>query len=219
MAKIKPMLGELSGKLAGVVFSHNSAGAYVRQKSTPVNGNSTRQQLARQRLAYLSANWQNLTDAQRTLWQTYAAANLVTDALGNQVALTGQQAFVQLNARRLNLGASTIMVSCPSTGNTSAPVSATCAITSPGTIVVTGFATPAAGAVVEVWAAVAGTAGRNPNVRAAKFCGNSVAAAASPATIASAVPFTSGQYVNLYLRGTDQYGQSTVFTKVRVQAA
>jgi len=218
MAKVKPILAELSGKLAGVVFSHNTAGAYVRQKQTPVNQNSTRQQLVRSRLGYISAAWQSLSDTQRQVWANWGNLNTVNDAFGNPIALTGQQAFVQLVARNLNVG-NAYYASPPATTNLTAPVSCAVAIVGPAAISLTGLATLAAGFRYEVLATPGASAGRNPNIRAARWAGVSNTAAGGTVTMTSAVPFSSGMFTNVFLRVTDQYGQSNVPTKVRVQVA
>jgi len=218
MAKFKPILGELSGKLAGSVFSHNGAGAYVRQKSTPTNQNSTRQQLVRSRMAYVSSAWQALSDTQRGVWSNWGTLNTVTDSFGNTVALTGQQAYVQLNSRVLNNGG-LLFVSPPATTNVTVPASFAATVTGPNTIAIVGAATLGAAYRYEVLVTPGTGAGRNPNFRAAKWAGASALAAGANFTITSAVPFTTGQYTNIFVRVTDIYGQSNTPTRVRVQVA
>jgi hypothetical protein len=218
MAKFKPILGELSGKLAGVVFSHNTAGMYVRQKSTPVNGSSTRQQLVRSRLAYLSSSYQALSDTQRALWANYGAMNPSVDGFGAAVALTGQQAFCQLSARLLNTGG-VFAASPPATTNTYPPVSLTVAIASPATITLSGAATLGATFKYEVLLTPGRSAANNPNLKAARWAAVSAAAVGGTVALVSAVPFTSGLWSNVFVRVQDSSGQINTPTKFRVQAA
>jgi hypothetical protein len=218
MAKLKPILGELSGKIAANVFSHNAYGPYVRAKTTPTNPNSTRQQLVRSRLAYLASSWATLTDAQRSLWANYGASNPVPDAFGQLNALTAQAAFVQLNARTLNLSGS-IALSPPATQNGATPFSGTATVSSPSTITLAGAATLVATYRYEVLATPGAAAGRNPNIRAAKWAAASATAAGGTIPLTSAVAFVAGQYTNLFVRVTDIYGQSNTPVKLRVQCA
>jgi hypothetical protein len=218
MAKVKPILAELSGKLAGNVFSHNAYGQYVRQKSTPTNPASTRQNLVRSRLAYLSSAWATLNDTQRALWSNYGASNPTTDAFGTPTALTGHAAFCGLNARLLNQGGA-LSASPPATQNSTAPFQGTVAVSSPGTISLFGAPTLSAPFKYEVLITPGAAAGRNPNLRAAKWAAVSAGGAGGTINLASAVPFSSGQWTNVFVRVTDAYGQVNVPTKLRVQAA
>jgi hypothetical protein len=217
MAKFKPILGELSGKLAGNVFSHNTAGAYVRQKQTPTNPNSTRQQFARANLAYVSASWASLTASQRASWYAWAQVNTVTDAFGNAVILTGQQAWCQLNARLKNQGLLTNNTP-PATQAMAAPFSGAIGLAGPAAISLGSFGTLSAAYKWECLLAVCPTAGRDPNAKAARWAAISAAGAGGTVALASAVPFTAGQYVNAFIRATDLFGQVGAPIKIRVVA-
>lgn len=52
------------GKIGGHVASKNRSGAYARIKVTPVNPQTTFQQVARNLLTSLSQGWRALTQAQ-----------------------------------------------------------------------------------------------------------------------------------------------------------
>lgn len=94
---------QISGSLGGVVFSHNRFGAYMRNRSIPVNPNSTAQQNVRADLAYLTAEWhRTLTQGQRLAWAVYAAAISFTNALGETIKLTGFNHFIRSNVAILN---------------------------------------------------------------------------------------------------------------------
>lgn len=94
-----------SGKIRGIVASHNRGGQYFRGLTVPVNPNTAQQQAVRNALSSLQVLFANtLTLAQRVGWQTYATNTPVTDALGDSITLTGQQMFVKCNTLRSQAG-------------------------------------------------------------------------------------------------------------------
>lgn len=96
---------DLSGSLDGVVASRNASGAYLRSRSTPVNPNSSSQQLVRSIFASLTQAWQlSLSDAQRAGWRAYAEALTTTDAIGNSLTLQAANWYVACNVGRLQFG-------------------------------------------------------------------------------------------------------------------
>lgn len=218
MAIFKPSLGEISGKIAANVFSHNTGATYIRAKSVPVNRNSVRQQAARNALAWVSAQWAGLSDNQRAIWKQWAGMHPVIDRLGNSIVLSGQGAYCQLNARLRNLGVAKI--SDPPAVGMSANITITSiALTGPLAAVLTFTSSPLpAGVRAELLLTAGSPAGRDPNMRSARWAAASGAAATSPVTLTSCVPFTSGAIVNTWVRLTDQFGQSSVPIKTRVTA-
>lgn len=91
-----------SGSIGGCVFSRNRYGAYVRNRSVPVNPGSTFQNTVRANLASLSQAWvSELTDNERASWDQYASQVPRTDALGNQMFVLGINWFVAVNSLRL----------------------------------------------------------------------------------------------------------------------
>jgi len=102
MALFKPILGELSGKIAGNVFAHNRGGSYVRAWKVPTNPNTELQQSARAAMAALVVAWgETLTDQQRTDWDTYGANVAWENRLGETIYLTGQNHYIRSNVPRL----------------------------------------------------------------------------------------------------------------------
>lgn len=105
MKIIPAMTGPMSGKLGGMVASRNRGGQYFRRKAVPVNPDSTLQVDRRSAFASLIAMWSNdLSDAQRTAWATWAANTPRLDSLGQTIILTGQNAFVGCNTLRIIAG-------------------------------------------------------------------------------------------------------------------
>jgi len=100
----------MSGSLNGSVFAHNRGGAYARNRSIPANPATTRQGEVRTSLTVLSLQWgQVLTQSQRDAWANYAAANPVTNRLGDQTTLSGIAQYTKTNQFRVGtLGAAPI---------------------------------------------------------------------------------------------------------------
>lgn len=96
------MFTQVSGSIGGMCCAHNQGGMYARARSLPTNPNTAAQIEVRDNLAYLSVAWNfDLVQADRDAWAAYAAANPITDALGEPLTLSGQQMFIRLNAARL----------------------------------------------------------------------------------------------------------------------
>ncbi len=107
------MFGSLAtdarGKIAGIVYSKNAAGAYVRQKVSPTQSLTTRRGLVRERVTNLSKYWSmTLTPAQVLAWNAFAKNNPVSDIFGRSQTLSGIQSFVRLNAVIANVGGTQI---------------------------------------------------------------------------------------------------------------
>lgn len=115
MVKIKYGGGvaQMSGSEAGRTYARNKGGAYIRNRTTPLNPNSTFQQTVRARVNTLSKAWGGtLTNAQRDSWIAFSAANPITDVFGESLQLTGAQMYLRLNARLDEVGA-TLLTSPP----------------------------------------------------------------------------------------------------------
>jgi len=111
MAKI--MFGAIAtdarGKVAGIVYSKNAAGAYIRQKVSPTQSLTTRRGLVRSRMTNLAKFWSaSLTATQVAAWNSFAKNNPVTDVFGRSQTLSGIQTYCRLNAVILNVGGTQI---------------------------------------------------------------------------------------------------------------
>jgi hypothetical protein len=111
MALIKTTLvTAVSGKIGGLVFSHNAGGAYVRTLAIPTNPNSPQQQAVRNAVASLTNNWNNLlTPAQRVEWEVYADNVKLTNRIGEQVNVSGLAMFVRSNVARIQFGQAIVL--------------------------------------------------------------------------------------------------------------
>ncbi len=106
----KPTIGtDLSGKLGGIVASHNAGGAYFRVATIPTNPNSPQQAVVRAAVTQLSNMWvSSLTPAQRAAWNVYASNVKVTNRIGEQVNISGLAMFVRCNVVRVQAGAAPV---------------------------------------------------------------------------------------------------------------
>lgn len=93
------VVGQISGRVAGNVFSHNRGGPYIRNGTIPTLVTSEAAINAKARLAAQSQAWDNLTAAQRLAWLEWARSNPVVNRLGSQVTIGGNAAFVGINTR------------------------------------------------------------------------------------------------------------------------
>lgn len=86
------------GKVGGSVFSKSRAGAYVRNKVTPVNRRSPAQQAVRSVLAFFSQKWRSLTQSQINGWNSAANTGFkTTNIFGDTVAKSGIGLYTGLN--------------------------------------------------------------------------------------------------------------------------
>jgi len=104
--KFEPLLGTaLSGKLGGIVASHNAGGTYFRNLAIPTNPGSPQQEVVRLATSQLANLWVNtLTAAQRDEWAAYAAAVPIPDAIGNPINIPPMAMYVRSNVPRIQSG-------------------------------------------------------------------------------------------------------------------
>lgn len=110
MAKIKysALVSDMRNKLNGSVMSKNRYGAYIRNKVTPTNPQTTAQVAARNRLATWSQGWRGITQPQRNGWITGASNFPVIDIFGDSKILAGNALYTQLNVNLSLVGGTNI---------------------------------------------------------------------------------------------------------------
>ncbi len=94
------LIGNLRGKLGGLVGSSNRFGNYLRGKGIITNPNTVGQQEARNAFGQLSADWRLLTAQERQIWKDYADATPVLKN-GESVILTAQNMYQRCYTPRL----------------------------------------------------------------------------------------------------------------------
>jgi len=193
MAIFNPILGDLRGRLAANVFSHNKGGSYVRLGTTPTNPNTQRQQATRQVLGAYSAFWTtNLDQAARDAWDVYASTHPVKNSLGQDVYITGLAWYVKACARLSDAG-----LSAPSEPPTEAAPSGfttlECDISAVTTVDVTFVPALAADEAMQLWVSLPVSLGSTPNLAQCRLVGYSGLAEASPWAATLPHSFQSGQ--------------------------
>lgn len=91
------ILGFLSGKMAGMVFSHNKSGQYVRQYVVPVDPATVAQLQARSKFGNQASNWHSLADSAKALWNGFATTLFNPKQGSNTGQFSGINAFVASN--------------------------------------------------------------------------------------------------------------------------
>lgn len=105
------IIGEASGSVASLTFSHNRGGQYIRQRAVPVNPNSAFQQAVRNAMVLLSAAWSTtLTQAQRDSWAAYSAAVPIPDSLGEPRDIGGLAMYLRNNVPRRQSGLTAVQL-------------------------------------------------------------------------------------------------------------
>ena len=173
-----------SGSQDSTTSSRNRYGQYTRNRSVPVNPNSTAQATVRARISANAAAWRDLTDLQRAGWASLGAQMTRSDSLGQSYTLNGFAAYCSVNNNNVASGGA-VVAAAPALVTPPALLTATLTGTT-ATLSLAYTATPlGAGAKLFVFAAPQRSAGRT-------FEGDyrlihvSAAAAASPANIFSA---------------------------------
>ena len=111
--KYSALVSQMSGKLNGSVASFNRGGAYLRNKVTPVNPQTTFQQANRNKLTSFSQQWSALTDAERLSWNNSVTAWAKTDIFGDVRNPSGINLFVKINVRLATAGQA-VLTTAPS---------------------------------------------------------------------------------------------------------
>lgn len=109
-------ISSISGSIGGTTYARNRGGAYARNRTVPINPNSTSQTRARSSLGARSGQWSSvLTAGQRASWAAFAETQSVLNRLGESITLTGQQAYVRANTLLALAGETLVTVPPPIT--------------------------------------------------------------------------------------------------------
>lgn len=105
MALVKFTIADaISGKIGGLVFSHNAGGAYIRALAIPTNPNTPQQVVVRNAVALLTSVWSGeLTQAQRDSWDLYAANVGITNRIGEQQNVSGLAMYIRSNVGQIQM--------------------------------------------------------------------------------------------------------------------
>lgn len=107
------IFADARGKLNGNVFSKNRYASIVRNKVSPVNPQTSAQQIQRGNFGALSSSFRSLTLEQIEAWNALGENAPKTNVFGQSFKPTGINYYVGLNQNLLNAGQSTIVSPVP----------------------------------------------------------------------------------------------------------
>lgn len=100
--RIGGVASDVRGSIGGYTYSRNRTGAYIRNRTVPVNPGSAFQSAVRALVAQLSNAWVTvLTVAQRAAWDAYADAVHLPNSLGEERNVGGLGMYIRGNVARL----------------------------------------------------------------------------------------------------------------------
>lgn len=102
-----------SGKLGGIVASHNRGGSYFRHHAIPTQPRTASQRSVRNQLAAFSSAFKGLTATQIAGWNALGATVTLKSKLGTTYHPTGQQLFVSCNKHLAAIGIATVLGTAP----------------------------------------------------------------------------------------------------------
>lgn len=191
MAKIQfgAVATDARGKIAGIVYSKNKAGGYVRQKVSPSQTDTARRGLVREIFAANASTWSTgLTAAQVAAWNAFAALHLGTDVFGQARANSGIGMFQKLNSI-IQIAGGTAILSPPANLSIVSLLTTTITLTAGAPDVASAAYTPTpteANVKLQVYATAPLPVGRTFTKSGKRWIGVSAAAAVSPYNFAAA---------------------------------
>lgn len=88
-------IGPMSGKLNGLVASHNRGGPYFREHVIPTDPRTTQQMICRDAFGAARATWVAMTEDERHAWIEYAQTISTLNRMGDRHTMTPFDAFTQ----------------------------------------------------------------------------------------------------------------------------
>lgn len=108
LIRFSNLVNDIRGAAGGNVFARNRSGAYVRNRTTPLNPQSTPQMNARAQFGQLAQNWRNLTEEERAQWESIAPEYPYLNKLGESRTYSGEQLYIKLNRNLQAAGAAAL---------------------------------------------------------------------------------------------------------------
>ena len=115
-------VSNMQGSIGGNTFTRTKGGTAARNKAKPTNPGTPAQMAQRARIVRMSKEWQSMTDAERTAWDSQAGQVSVTGVCGQGVTLTGHQLYVKTNSNREDSGDTTTASTPPSAAQWTADI-------------------------------------------------------------------------------------------------
>lgn len=83
------LITKLSGKLDGLVASHNRGGAYFRTAVVPVDPHTDAQVVMRDGMSWVYTAWNAMDQTTRDRWEAYALRHPLTNRIGHTHTISG----------------------------------------------------------------------------------------------------------------------------------
>lgn len=214
MAKIQfgTMVSDARGAQGGVTYARNKGGAYARQTVSPVQPLTARQTAQRAIFAVVTKAWQTTTPAQQAGWNAWALINKVVDVFGNQLTLSGINAYLKINGTLMTFGLPTIQ-DAPAPPAAPGPLATTVTgVAATGILTITWASALAGGELYQIWSTQGVSAGAVPQKNLFRLAANltGIAAAATttvtPTVLNPKLVFTAGQKVSVLVVRLDAQG-------------
>lgn len=110
LVKLGGTIAEARGSMGGATFARNRYGAYVRNRTKPVDPASAKQNTKRTQMAACITAWRALTAAQRDLWNAKALVTDFVNRIGESFHPSGMNLFVRGHALLLASGRAGVTV-------------------------------------------------------------------------------------------------------------
>ena len=94
----------MSGKIGGMVASHNKGGTYFRHLRIPTNPRTPEQHAVRNTLSGLAAAWKTLTADQQSAWAVYATNSPKINRVGDSTKIPALAWYIASNTPRIQAG-------------------------------------------------------------------------------------------------------------------
>lgn len=108
LVKFGAGVSEMRGKEGGVIYSRNAFGSYIKTKVSPVNPQTSKQQVERGLMGNLASTWSTLSGAGKGAWDNLGAQVTRVNRFGDSTIYTGFALFMRLNRNLSTLGISAI---------------------------------------------------------------------------------------------------------------
>lgn len=95
LVKLGAVVAEARGSVGGAVFSRNRSGAYVRNRTKPVDPSTARQNAQRTRMSASVVQWRALDEAERLAFNAKALVSPFVNRLGETINLSGMNLFMR----------------------------------------------------------------------------------------------------------------------------
>ena len=101
--QLSALVNDISGKVGGSVFQRTQGGLILRSNSGKIDSNSAQSNSRKVGMSSVQGSWQNLTNAQRLLWQTYAIYLNKKQKHNTSLIINGHQLFININSLRYDM--------------------------------------------------------------------------------------------------------------------